>query len=223
MNKLGILMLTAIYLLTLLMTCYASDENSFVAVEATIPAEGYDKTGSAFPSAMKFSFGNCLYDIPFLEHATRVCDKKYETRFQVPVQTGANLWVRLEYLPYKGDLILIYDTQNDREDWGAGMATRLNGKNLLPKWKIEISGFNTCPCLREGSFLYITAFRFLGKIDLDKGQYIWSIKLDESYDTFMLPRLVNNKLILTEDIKGTKKVAVRIMEVDKKTGKILKK
>ena len=216
-------MFTAISLLLSQVTCYASDGNSSATVEATIPAKGYDNSGSVFPSAMRFSFGNCTYDIPFLEHATRVCDKKIKTNFHIPVQAGANVWVHLEYLPYKDDLILVYDTQNDREDWSAGMVTRLDGKSLTPKWSIEISGFNTCPCLREGSMLYVTASRFIGKIDLDKGQYLWSVKLDEPYDLVEVPRLINNKLILKENIEGTKKAKARIIEINKETGEILKK
>jgi outer membrane protein assembly factor BamB len=103
------------------------------------------------------------------------------------------------------------------------MATRLDGKSLVPKWTIEISSFNTCPCLREGSLLYVTASGFIGKIDLDKGQYKWSIKLDEPYDGFEVPRLLNNKLILKENIEGTKKAKARIIEINKETGEILKK
>jgi hypothetical protein len=52
---------------------------------------------------------------------------------------------------------------------------------------------------------------------------MWSIKLDEPYDSFEAPRLINNKLILKENIEGTKKAKARIIEINKETGEIIKK
>lgn len=188
-------------------------------IESTIPAEGYNDTGFPFPSAMRFSIGECTYYIPFDTEAKRSCNQKSDEHFRLPVQDGATVWVRLEYLPYRGDLILVYDTQNDRDDYGAGMVTRLDGIDLSAKWSTEIYGSNTCPCLREGSYLYVTGLNYIGKIDLESGEYVWSHRLDALINSFGPPKLVEEKVVFTENIQGASKSKPKVIEVNKFTGK----
>lgn len=224
-KKLKVIILFAIICFVLPLGCCSSNQKLEVPIEPTISATGYNESGSPFPSAFQFSIGDCKYNIPFTDKASRVCGSKKKEEFSVPVQEGANVWIRLEYLPYKGDIILIYDTQNDRDDWSAGMVTRLESKNLIPKWYAEILGFNTCPCLREGSYLYVTGASFIGKLDLDKGKYVWSHRLQNEFgfiSNFMLPKIDGNKVIFTEDMNINAAGNGRSVVVDKESGRLLK-
>lgn len=93
--------------------------------------------------------------------------------------------------------------------------------NLEPKWNIEITGFNTCPCLREDSFLYFTGSGFIGKIDLETGKYVWSHKLDNSANSFKLPILSEDKITFTEDIEGSNQSNPKVIVMNKFAGNIL--
>jgi len=206
--------------------CNTSDQKLEVPVEIepTISATGFNESGSPLPSSFQFTIGSCKYKIPITDKASRICGSKKKEEFNVPVQEGANVWIRLEYLPYKGDIILIYDTQNDRDDWGAGMVTRLDGKSLDPKWDAEILGFNTCPCLREGSYLYVTGSSFIGKLDLDRGKYVWSHRFQNKLsflNSFILPKINDDKVIFTEDTSNNAERTAHSFIVDKKSGKLL--
>ena len=105
----------------------ASDQKAPGYIEPTISAEVYNESVFPFPNGVRFSIDKCRYEIPFDKEATRICDEKAEEKFSLPVQKGAQVYLGLDYLPYKNDLLLIYDTKNDRENWGAGMATLING------------------------------------------------------------------------------------------------
>jgi hypothetical protein len=88
----------------------------------------------------------------------------------------------------------------------------------------EIFGFNTCPCLREGSYVYVTSSAFVGKLDLDKGEYVWSHELRNKFKSISalgLPRIDGNKVIFPEGSNGHPAEGIRIVEVDKRKENIL--
>ncbi len=72
---------------------------------------------------------------------------------------------------YSGKLCLVYEVH----DYESGMwkVVVLDSKSFRTVWSAQISGFNIGEGLISGNFLYVTARGFVGKIDLDTGNYVW--------------------------------------------------
>jgi len=132
-----------------------------------------DGVGEPMPNRFRFSQSGCTYLIEQDGAANRKCNDDRSEKFRVPLRKGEFVWIGVFFLAYGSDLILIYDTQNDGEDYAASLVVRLDGSTLKTKWRINMKP-NSCPCLREDGYLYVAAWGFVGKIDLDKGRYVWS-------------------------------------------------
>ncbi len=106
---------------------------------------------------------------------------------------------------YEQDVILYYQLY-DEHDLSAGVA-RLDynaGKTL---WTARIPGFNIGEPLMHGSSLYVTAFGFIGKLDLNSGLYDWQhdeMYEDGAFNAFKKPRLAGDVVVFEEirDIPG---------------------
>jgi len=122
------------------------------------------------------------------------------------------------FAEFKGDLLLICETELD--DSGSGIMRRLGGDSLKMKWKQRIKAFNVGPGLIKGNYAYVTAIGFVGKINLGTGKYVWKHKglyrSGGSYNSFQLPSIIENK------IRFKDKAGSAIIEVDDRSGKIIK-
>jgi len=65
---------------------------------------------------------------------------------------------------YAKNIYLIYEAHD--EESSAGKIMQLDVKSLQSKWSTHIPGFNIGEGLVRDGFLYISAFGFIGKIDI---------------------------------------------------------
>lgn len=105
-------------------------------------------------------------------NGTGLCkDSGGETvEFNLPLDESDYVF-NLEVLNYLGKLCLVYEFHNDES--GAGAAVLLDSKSFRTVWVVQIPGFNIGEGLISGNFLYVTAGGFIGKINLDTGNYEW--------------------------------------------------
>jgi len=78
---------------------------------------------------------------------------------------------KLAYGSYGDDLILVFVTELG--DFGNSQVVRVDGNDFSPKWALEFPGPNIGRPILESDELYITSSRFIGKIDLRSGTFLW--------------------------------------------------
>jgi hypothetical protein len=194
------------------------------AEETALPvrASAAEGIGGMLPSQFRFNLAECTYLIEQNGDGNRKCKGGESLKFRVPLGTkGDVVWLSVSFLPYGKDLILVYDIQNDQEDYAAASVVRLNGSTLKIKWRVTMNP-NSCPCVRENGSLYVAAWGFVGKIDLDRGRYVWSHDGKkrgfgdiESFKTLRIEG--NDVLFLAEGNQGVG----RAIRVDRATGKLV--
>lgn len=126
------------------------------------------------------------------------------------------------YGVYERDIVLYYQLY-DGHDLSAGVA-RLNYNAGKTVWTAAIPGFNIGEPLVHGSKLYVTAFGFIGKMDLNSGVYDW--QHDELYDdgafnAFKRPKL-SGDVVVFEEIRDIPRYSgVLRIHVDDASGRML--
>lgn len=185
-----------------------------------VPTVFADGVGQALPDKFLFSLGRCTYVVQLSGLGERRCGRGPSSAFQVPLKTNEVVWIRLSFLSYEGDLILAHDIQNDPDDYGAGSLVRLDGSTLSAKWQIDMNP-NTCPCLRQGRYLYVTGWAFLGMVDLDEGRYVWSHHgRDKGFpdiEAFETPQIQGSDVMFVGQEHGR---SARVIHVNRMTGKL---
>jgi hypothetical protein len=114
---------------------------------------------------------------------------------------------------YQGDALLLIEVSNGA--YGAGFMVRIGGAVPDIKWKQAIPGINVGKGLIEGDFAYITAMRFVAKVNLKSGSYAWRHEDLERGNAFDAPALAGNKVLFPS------KQPVMTVTADKQTGRIL--
>ncbi len=79
---------------------------------------------------------------------------------------------------YKNNLLIFY-TETDM-DAGASFIECFD-KNFLLKWRQDMGGFNVTGPVIVDSISFVASIGFIGKFNLNNGQYIW--RYDNLYDT----------------------------------------
>ena len=126
----------------------------------------------------------------------------------------------LYYAEYQGDALLLIEVSNGA--YGAGFLVRVGGPVPDIKWKQALPGINVGKGLLEGGFAYVTAMRFVAKVNLKSGTYAWRHEDQEhqdAFDAFDAPRL-DGSAVLFPAHQATGGPA-RTVTVDKQTGRIL--
>ena len=126
----------------------------------------------------------------------------------------------LYYAEYQGDALLLIEVSNGA--YGAGFIVRVGGAIPDIKWKQAIPAFNVGKGLIEGDFAYVSAMRFVAKVNLRSGSYAWrhgDLEHGGAFDAFDAPRLAGNSVLFP----ATRPAGGRAMTVtvDKRTGRIL--
>ena len=83
----------------------------------------------------------------------------------------------IEYVlvrPYDGDVLL--EAQVTDGESGSAALIRLDRAALDQQWAAHIPGFNIEPPLLDGATAYVTAFGFVGRVNLLNGRYDWSTR-----------------------------------------------
>lgn len=126
----------------------------------------------------------------------------------------------LYYAEHQGDALLLIEVSNGV--YGAGFLVRVGGAVPDIKWKQAIPGFNVGKGLVEGDFAYVTAIRFVAKVNLRSGSYAWrhgDLQHGGAFGAFDAPRLDGNTVLFpAKRPSGGRAMTVT---VDKQTGRIL--
>jgi len=96
----------------------------------------------------------------------------------------------LYHAEYQGDALLLLEVSNGA--YGAGFLVRVGGAVPDIKWKQAIPGINVGKGLIEGDFAYVTAMRFVAKVNLRSGSYAWrhgGLEHEGAFDAFGAPSL----------------------------------
>ena len=98
---------------------------------------------------------------------------------------------------------------------------RIGGAVPDIQWKQALPGFNVGRGLIEGDFAYVTAMRFVAKLNLRSGSYAWQhedLARGGSFDAFAAPQLAGNTALFpTRPPAGARPLTVT---ADKQTGRI---
>lgn len=152
-------------------------------------------------------------------------DKGPALRFTIPVPDEM-IVQSVMHADCLGDLFLLYHVTD--LDVGSGMAVRLGGPSLSMKWQTEIQAFNLGEPLQHGKFLYLTATGWVGKLNVETGEFVWQIKdlfgAQGVYTSFEKPVLKDSMVIFSEDksnLGPRRTLPLQALKVDDATGKIL--
>jgi hypothetical protein len=125
----------------------------------------------------------------------------------------------LYYAEYQGDAVLLIEVSNGA--YGAGFIVRVGGAIPDIKWKQAIPAINVGRGLMEGDFAYVTAMRFVAKVNLRSGSYAWrheDLEHGAAFDAFDAPGLDGNTVVFPARRPSGGRKTVR---ADKGTGRIL--
>jgi hypothetical protein len=115
---------------------------------------------------------------------------------------------------FRDTLLVTY--QIGKENLGASRVLALNKADLKQKWKLNVQGFNLGHPLLEGKYLYVGSIGFVGKVDVEKGKYVW-----DKRDLFKKYKFDGPETISIHD--GVVEFAGKdvTIRVNDKTGKVL--
>lgn len=161
----------------------------------------------------------------FRVHRNGICEVSDGNRITqvVSIPLPGNFLIEsFSYRVYERDIVLYYQLY-DAHDLSAGVA-RLNHDAGKAVWTATIPGFNIGEPLVHGSKLYVTAFGFIGKLDLNSGVYDW--QHDELYDdgafnAFKRPRLTGDVVVFEEIRDIPRHSGVLRIHVDDASGRML--
>jgi len=188
-----------------------SEDGSFTAVER-IGDPGYR-------SFFMFSTNGRGYTVRADGYAESGTGKGRSTNFSLPTGRKGHV-VRMYFLEYENDLLLIYELSDERLGWG--YLVRLNQKTMKTKWAIPINGYNIGPALLEAANeVYLSAANFLARLDLTTGRYVWQQEDPQkqfalAFNGFRLPVLDGPHVLFTEERPKGKTV-----EIERLSGKIV--
>jgi hypothetical protein len=169
--------------------------------------------------AFEFPAGGFQYHVTRTGLGKRSRDAAPAESFNLHLSRG-DLIRTLYYAEYQGDALLLLEVSNGA--YGAGFLVRIGGAHPDIKWKQALPGFNVGRGLIEGDFAYVTAMRFVAKVDLRSGSYAWQHEDQEhqgAYEAFDAPRLEGSSVLFpTHRAAGAHADAVT---VEKQSGRVL--
>ncbi|HEX7956036.1 MAG TPA: hypothetical protein VF508_03785 [Pyrinomonadaceae bacterium] len=144
-------------------------------------------------------------------------------RFNLRLEAGG--LARVYYADYGGRLLLVCEA-DDAEN-GGGFVTLLEQPSMRARWQQTYHAHNVGEPLREGRALYVTGVGFVGRINLETGQFDW--QHDDLYDAgggaadnfvaFETPELAGGAVLFRDKAVYNPRTT-RVL--DKKGGKILR-
>lgn len=169
--------------------------------------------------AFEFPVAESKYHITRAGLGTRSRGASPPQAFNLHLSRG-DLIRALYYAEYQGDALLLVEVSNGA--YGAGFLVRIGGAVPDIQWKQALPGFNVGRGLIEEDFAYVTAMRFVGKVNLRTGSYLWrheDLARGGAFDAFDAPRLEGNTVLFpTRPPAGGRALTVT---VEKQTGRIL--
>ncbi len=175
------------------------------------------------PQQFEFSIADFRYLVLNDGNGVRVDSRNNSSPFGLPL-ADADYIEQLEYLDTEGDPIIIYGV-TDGEGSG-GNVIRLDERTLVQKWLANVPGFNIGEAVVKDHWLYLSAIGFVGKLDLDSGNYVWQYdglykKKPGIFNSFERPIIDQEVVKFTEQLSPyAKGEPVTIVVVDS-TGRII--
>jgi hypothetical protein len=123
-----------------------------------------------------------------------------KTTFSLPLDEGSWI-VKLQALPFKEDLIVIYEFEDGEES--AAKAVRLHGTTLEPRWNVRIPAFNVALGVRDGQQLCIAGFGFIGALDVENPVFVWThgnlyLRFGHAFNDFETPVVTAREIVFKE-------------------------
>jgi hypothetical protein len=169
--------------------------------------------------AFEFPAAGSKYHIARNGLGTRSDGSSPEQPFNLHLSKGDFIRA-LYYAEYQGDAVLLIEVSNGA--YGAGFIVRIGGAIPDIKWKQAIPAINVGRGLLEGDFAYVTAMRFVAKVNLRSGSYAWrhgDLERGNAFDAFDAPALDGNTVLFpARGRPGGRRTGVT---VDKLTGRLL--
>lgn len=173
------------------------------------------------PRIFEFSIADFRYLVLNNGDGVRIDSRDNSSPFALPLDdTDIE---QLDYLDTEGDPIIIYVVTNVEESWGS--VIRLDKKTLVQKWLAHVPGFNIGEAVVKDHWLYLSAIGFVGKLDLDSGNYVWQYKglynkKPGLFNSFERPVIDQEVVKFTERLPYGEGEPVTIVVVDS-TGRII--
>lgn len=174
------------------------------------------------PEAFEFEVNGFTYHIKQNGNGWR--KKRERVRgFNLRLEQGG--LERVYFNDYGGRLLLVCEV-GDSES-GVGFVTLLEQPSMRARWKQSFDSLNVGEPLREGRHLYVTGVGFVGKLDLDTGEFDWIHEdlydkregAPKNFNSFEAPELDGDTVLFRErPVYNPRKTLV----IDKKSGKILR-
>ncbi len=124
----------------------------------------------------------------------------------------------LTYYGYDQYLLIIYQIAS--EEHGGGVVALLNPTDGAFVWSKKIPGFNLNAGPVEGDAMYVTAIGFVGRIDLNQGEFVWHheglFQQNGSFSSFKAPRIQGDTIIFSEE--DLMKTRLKALVLNKNTG-----
>lgn len=178
-------------------------------------AKGSGKNQAYFEfDKWRFSIGKDKYEIRKNGEVKRIGRKGFTQNFSYKLEDAQSIR-QVYFACYINDLILLFETIDGRND--RGVIIRFDNR-LQPKWESVIPDWNIGKGLIEEKNAYLTARRFIGKLSLEDGKYIWKIEKDFGFHGFEAPRLKDNSVFFREDVNS----GTHTVEINKISGEIIK-
>jgi hypothetical protein len=94
---------------------------------------------------------------------------------------------------------------------------------LRLKWQQRLPSLNVGEGAIEGNFAYVTAHGFIGKVDLESGNFVWSVRdsfrAHDTFNAFEPPEIDGETVSFKE--KTSDDHPAQTIKVQKETGNIL--
>lgn len=213
---------SCVTLLLLLCQNFALAQSPPVATDAPGAFRQVKRIGEAASASFEFEMSGFVYHVAANGNGRRTKGDRTR-RFSLRLEGGdyiENFYVS----EYAGDLLLACGVTDGKS--GAGFFVRLEQPSMRARWKQNIPTYNLGEPLREGHYLYATGIGFVGKLNLETGEYVWKHEdlygrgRKDAFDSFAAPELKGEEVLFKERRVYNERALT--VFVRRKTGKIIR-
>jgi hypothetical protein len=128
-----------------------------------------EETPDGLPAAFDFSLSGYAYQVRSNGAGRRTKDGK--TRLFNLRLEGGDAIRHIYFAEYERNVLLVCEVSDGER--GAGFVVRLEQPSMRARWRREVPGPNIGRPLLDKTSLYLTAARFVARLDPETGEYVW--------------------------------------------------
>ena len=128
---------------------------------------------SSEPELFCFALADGIYQLTSAGRGVRIRERD-TSAFRLEWEPESTVIEYVLVRPYDGDVLL--EVQVTDGEAGSAELIRLDRAALDQQWSAHIPGFNIEPPLVDGRWAYVTAFGFVGRVNLLTGRFDWSLR-----------------------------------------------